>query len=146
MYICEFCGNLKEELSSYHSYDNVDGNPSMSGRIDEEDTQCTRCWGEYVEAIECKLCGEWTNAKNGDICDECLKKEMTLERAIEFSKECDSDYTVDLPAFFGFYTPKEIEEILVKHILSTNTKEQANVIEYCSNDIDNFRDFIKDKI
>ena len=144
MYICEHCGELREELPCSKYYDRVDGNWAMSGWVEEEDNECS-CGGTFVEATECPVCGEWTNPKEGNICKECLKEEMTLENAIEYSRECGFGYEIELPDFFEFYTAKEIEEILIKHILSTKTKEQGNVKEYCENDISCFSDFLERK-
>lgn len=144
MYICESCGEVKEELPCSRYYDRVDGNWAMSGWVEEEDKECS-CGGTFVEATECAVCGEWINPKNGRICEDCLKAEMTLENAIEFSEKCGGTYNVELPDFFEIYTEKEIKEILIKHIMSTLHKEQRSVEEYCKEDISCFSDFIENK-
>lgn len=144
MYICEHCGELIEELPSERYYDRVDGNWAMSGWVEEEDNSCS-CGGDFVEAVKCKICGEWTNPQESNICKECLKEEMTLENAIEYSREYGYGYEIELPDFFKIYSQKEIEEILVKHIRSTKGKEQSNVIDYCEHDIGCFSEFIETK-
>ena len=143
MYICEDCGNVVEETPTLSYYDRVDGNWAMSGEI-TVDGSC-ECGGNFVKAIECPICGEWINPEQGKICKECLEKEMTLENAIEFSKECGGFYSAELPDFFALYTAQEIEEILVKHIMSTEHKEQRSIEEYCKEDIYSFSDFIENK-
>lgn len=141
MYICENCGDLVDEVPSHTHYDRVDGNWAMSGYTTEE--ECCSCGGNYVEAVECKICGEYINPNDGRICKECLKEEMTLENAVEYSRECGCGYEVVLPDFFEIYTQKEIEEILIKHILSTEHKEQRAIKDFCESDIGCFSDFIE---
>lgn len=143
MYICRDCGEVVEELPTRVYYDYVDGNWLMSG-YSEEELSC-RCGGTFVEAVECPVCGEWINPENGRICEDCLKAEMTLENAIEFSEKWGRTYEVELPDFFEIYDEKEIKEILVKHIMSTEHKEQRSVEEYCKEDISCFSDFIENK-
>jgi len=143
MYICRECGSLVHETTTHRYYDRVDGNWAMSGYVEE--SNCCSCGGDFVEAENCKICDAWINPEHGKICEECLKEEMTIDNAIEYSRKYGYGYSVDLPDFFEIYTANEIEEILKAYIISTEDKGEKNVKEYCENDISCFSNFLENK-
>ena len=81
MYICEICGDVVDEIPTYTYYEKVDGNWAMSGYI-TEDKPC-HCGGDYVKAVECKICGEYMPKYEGEVCESCKKEYPNWEEMIE---------------------------------------------------------------
>ena len=151
MYICENCGKLREELSSYDYFDNVDGNPSMSGRAHEEDTYCNSCWGHFVEAVECKICGEWTDANKGNICENCLKEHTNITTAIAYADKTMDKNEVKINSFIAdLFDENQIDYILknaiVEMVNSGNYNKEffdKKVKDFCYNDKSHFIDYLE---
>ena len=72
MYICNRCGETTDEVETYTEMHGAEGT-SNYGAI-TFDKEC-HCGGNFVEAKQCNLCGEWFDPDNmyDGICVECLK-------------------------------------------------------------------------
>ncbi len=86
MYICDTCGEVREELDTHTYYDRVAGNSMMSGYTTEIDDSCS-CGGTFVEAVECPICGDWANPdENEGIHEECYKEKChDLETVVKYA-------------------------------------------------------------
>lgn len=90
-YKCNKCGDIVDEEEITSSYWEDRGEfwgRSCSEKMVEIDYECKKCFGEYEEAYECKICGNFflENQLYEGYCKECLEDEMTDKNVKEFFK------------------------------------------------------------
>lgn len=110
MYICDRCGKVIDKLEIKSYYHHVDGNPSMSGYMNEI-MDCT-CGGQFTEANICQHCGkiyDSTQLINNILCPECLKQYLTRAN-IEYYARLNGDYD-------DVFTGEETEEEVINYAL-----------------------------
>jgi len=118
MFICESCGNTREELLTYkESRGNFpDGNNSEM----VTDCECS-CGGNYVEATKCLSCGDWFNDSDnlGGICSSCFDKFADFENALDYGEEEKGNIHIN-----GFlasqFTEIQINEILKRELVEAH--------------------------
>lgn len=137
MYVCNRCGATTDEIESYTEWHGAEGT-SNYGEI-TFDKPC-RCGGNFVEAKECNLCGEWFDPDNmyDGICEECLKKETTEENAYKLGEECKE--SVKINGFLkSVFDTEEIVQIL-KNAYNDLPQYYKNkhTNKYCLEDITDF--------
>ena len=96
---------------------------------------CPHCNGEFVDAVECKICGSYHEADTPHwygYCDECLENEATFEMAMEIGKY--NKESVQLNGLLTYmFTNEEIEKILLDYAANNQNKER-NAKAYCLDD------------
>lgn len=147
MMICNNCGYLCHEddigtVSEYRGechgvecYENV------------SDT-CPHCHGDFVKAVECKICGSYHDKANdenycGGYCLECLENKATFEAAVDIGN--DNKESVRLNGLLThMFTESEIEKILLDYALAHQNGEN-NAKTYCLDDLYCFTEYLDDK-
>jgi hypothetical protein len=81
MYKCNNCGKIVEKLKE------VEPTYQECGYVED---YCS-CGGQYVDAYQCKECGEWFTEEelDGGICEECIDSSINLQTVFEYVNECD---------------------------------------------------------
>ncbi len=112
-YICRKCEEVFDEDELNTVRDRVS---DYAGGSYETFCECT-CGGEYAEAKQCCDCGEYfaEDEMSGEYCSECLKKQATIENAIESGKDADTEISINGFAAYVFST-EEINKILIDAI------------------------------
>lgn len=134
MYICERCGNVIED-DEFPTEVQCHGYTSLGDSFDETIDGCCSCGGEYVEAYQCKVCGEWFSEDDlcYDVCDDCRKAYATVSYALEQGKNDTTTVTIN-----GFVadalTEEEINRILAKWMTENFTDGSKVVVDYLNND------------
>lgn len=145
MLICNRCGELKRE-EDIRSFSECHGHTSLGQRLEEKcyDYDCP-CGGEFVEAKECKVCGEWfDNTDLEGVCEGCLEKYETVGDALSYG-EFDMQ-SVDINGFVVSVIPKEqINAILTKWVEENVVDNSKVVTKYCEQDLLAFSDYVRDK-
>ena len=144
MFVCKNCGELREELKTIKQHC---GETTLGNQICEiiEDDTCD-CGGKFVEATECKLCGEWfDNTELDGVCEVCLEEYETVGTALEIGNE--NPETVE--GINGFaasvLTVEQINKILCKWVEENFVDHSKEVVKYCEEDKFYFSDFLADK-
>lgn len=137
MYVCNRCGEVTDELESYTEMHGAEGT-SNYGPI-TFDKEC-HCGGNFVEAKQCNLCGEWFDPDTlyDGICEDCLKKATTEENAYKLGEECKE--SVEINGFLkSVFDTDEIEQIL-KNAYEDLPQYYKNrdATNYCLDDIEAF--------
>lgn len=71
MYLCLDCENIFEEPEYFMDIDDSDDAAS------EMKKGCPHCGGEYIETVQCSICGQWVTGEYVEmhdgtiVCDEC---------------------------------------------------------------------------
>lgn len=71
MYRCESCSHLFEEGEEKVL---VEPHEHFGTPCEETFYVCPMCEGDYTEVEICKICGEYTDKRNDEICEECRIK------------------------------------------------------------------------
>ena len=140
MYMCERCGCLVEEIPTDFE---CRGYSSLGDRFEEEvDGRC-ECGGEFGEAIQCPICGEWGLENDYGVCDECFKEHETVENALglgEYNTE-----SVEINEFIAKVLGEEqINKILAKWVEENFVDHSAQVVDYCREDRYAFADYLEE--
>jgi hypothetical protein len=140
MYICEDCGNTREELKEeYIAVGNFpDGNNGFCDTISDCD-----CGGEYVEAVKCKECGDWASELFNGFCEDCLKGEATISNAILYGDTKKEAVNVN-GLFVKVFGEAQINSILQSAFFElTSLGERINnANEFCIKDKEEFSEFL----
>ena len=141
-YICKDCGKVfdgDEIERRYESRGEFWGVPCS-----EEIAVCPRCGGDFNEAKQCKICGEWIDDDDWDICEDCLKKHKTIDNCIEIGEEIEMDISIN--GFLSFiYSKEDIEKVLVEHLKKDAEKAKEYVDRFCYDDMSYFVDRVLEK-
>lgn len=151
MYICDKCGKLCEDddLPTYEEDFGYDTGVGWRSAKQTFVDNCS-CGGEFVEAKECAICGEWFTDDeiiNG-YCKECLEEEMTYENAIKCGSE--NEESVAINGFLAScFDSSEIEEILLKTLNETKELMPSRIDEYvkayCKDDLYYFAGWLEEQ-
>ena len=137
MYICNNCGNTKDELRLCRQ-----GSEFGNQTVYEEyyDDSCS-CGGYFDEAEECACCGEYMSGDNYIICEACLEKEAMYENAKEYGDENKEE--VEINGFYAnAFSADKIEEILDRELKNSSSAKEA-AKRYCHEDTGCFADFLE---
>lgn len=144
MFVCNHCGELRENLETIKQ--NC-GHTSLGASIDETLTidEC-KCGGKFVEATECKVCGEWfDNSEMNNVCEVCFDEYETVGEALEIGAE----NTESIEGINGFVasvlSAEQINKILTKWVEENFTDHSEDVVKYCEEDKFYFSDYLADK-
>lgn len=109
---------------------------------------CERCGGDFVEATECEVCGEWfDNCEGHGICEVCFDEYETYEDAVDIGKEDLKTVKVELNGFTAsVLTPDKIAEILDDWVAKNYANDKTAIVKYCESDMDYFTNWILDKV
>lgn len=146
MYICERCGEVVEEIPT--GYD-CHGRTSLGMELSEEVDRPCRCGGEFVEAEECKCCGEWFNPNDpyvsnphSEVCEECFDTYNSVSDALGFGAE----YTDTIDGINGFVAKalsvEQINKILTRWVEENFVDACAEVKKYLKENKSDFGDFL----
>ena len=148
MYICNRCGNLCEddELPTYEEDFGFETGVGWKAMKQTFVDTCS-CGGDFVEARECALCGEYFDKEEGwRVCKHCLEEGATYENALAVGEE--NKDSVKINGFLAnVFTESQIEEILqreldqARKLTPTDINEQAK--QYCLDDSDYFGDWLE---
>lgn len=140
MYKCVECGYFFNEPDSWLD----DRGEHFGTPCYEVEYGCPKCKGDYEEAAPCKICGELfvEDELNGGVCDECFDKyRYDLEMWLKIGE--NEKQSAKINSFvYGFFTDKEIEEILTREIVDA-IKINPSV---CGDLIDENRDWWGEKL
>ena len=145
MLICNKCGMLKNE-DEIESYYECHGTTSLGARLEEQcfDYDCD-CGGEFVEALECEVCGEWfDNTDLHGVCECCIEEYETVGDAILYGEE--DMHSVDINGFVSsVISTEQINAILIKWVEENVIDHSKVVIKYCEKDKSSFSDFVYER-
>ena len=144
MYICNRCGKLIDELptsSQCHGY------TGLGDELREEfaETECS-CGGEFVEARQCKICGEYYSDEDYpyDVCECCAEEYETVGHALEYGEQRKEK--VEINGFiYSVLSNEQINEILTKWVEENFTDHSKYVRDYCEDDKFDFSEFCIEK-
>lgn len=140
MMICEDCGYTADsrDIGTRESYlCTIDG----KSYYEEIPNSCPECKGEFVPAVECKICGAYHKSEEFwyGVCDKCLENKATVENAIELGN--DDKEKIEINGFLlTVFKESEIQEILMREAEKKNIAELAK--KYCLNDKTAFTEFV----
>lgn len=143
MYICERCGEVRDEDELrecservFNCYGEYMGSKSYQ-------SDCS-CGGEFVEAGECEICGEYI-VPGERVCNNCIEEYATVENAILFGAQADCLGIIKINGFLEeCFTASEIENILRAHL---ENKDLLKAKKFCIEDNkDGFIEFIKENL
>lgn len=107
---------------------------------------CPHCNGEFVDAVECKICGSYHEADRlhwYGYCNECLEKEANFEMATEIGR--DNKESVEVNGLIThMFNTEEIETILLDYAKNHQNRER-NGKTYCLDDTICFTEYLDDK-
>lgn len=148
MYICDNCGCTcdDDDLPIYeedYGFETGIGFKSMKQTFVDN---CS-CGGNFVEAQECEMCGEYfaEDDLEGGVCKECLEQNATFDNAIELGDE--NKDTVEINGFYASaFTLSEIEEILKRELVEAKKlapdKINTDAKNYCLDDKSYFGEWL----
>jgi len=112
MLICDRCGALMNEDDAQYDTRNSDVGDFI---------KCCSCGGDWIEATECKICGEWFNdEKSRNVCDYCLEENATFENALKMGDEEDCQENIKLNGYLiAEFSKSRIEQILTNILRET---------------------------
>ena len=147
MYICECCGNVvcDYELQTRKDFKPVEMTCHTDWCYETMNAPC-ECGGEFVEAVQCAVCGKYKEKDEYSVCDECLEEAETLENALEYGAEAEE--TIEINGFLAqVFSNTEIEEILVRELNNARNSfmkpfVQEMISEYVNEDRGTFSDFV----
>ena len=126
-YDCEatFFGpkNVSERVGEYH------GEPAYTSYA-----CCPECGGNFDEAIQCKICGEWffEDELDDGICEMCIDEEKekyhdNVKSCLEILKDEKKKIEIN-PVLAMLLKPSVIEQILTEYVLN-NSFDCKDVVE-----------------
>lgn len=129
---CNYCGKVVDEDELGVCSEGVFNNYGEYMGSKYYQAECS-CGGEFVEADECELCGEWfldDELTNG-FCDDCLESEMTFENAEKFGAE-ENCLNYFYECVLGI---DKINEILGKYLREYNVaSDETKATSFCKED------------
>lgn len=138
MYICNLCGDTKEELNTAKNWSEC-GNQMVCEVV--SDDSCS-CGGNYEEAETCPLCGEYITADK-ILCDDCVESETTVETALEHGEVYKE--VIELNGFLTTIFPASVIERILKEVLENSLDKGELARRYCAEDDYCFREFLIEK-
>ena len=143
MFVCKKCGNLVEQIPTTKQ---CHGHTSLGQRLEETVDCLCHCGGEFVEATECKVCGEWfDNSDMNNVCEVCIEEYETVGEALEIGAE----NTESVEGINGFVanvlSVEQINKILTKWVEENFIDHSTEVIKYCEEDKLYFSEWIQQK-
>lgn len=143
MYICEDCGVITEELTSY-----TQSHLCGEGWVEETlyEGECSHCGGALVEAKVCPVCKvTYINGETEFMCTNCVEDNSTFENAKGMGAEVEDKVRINGLWSFAF-TSCEINEILEKAFKEMPEELQKKYIkEYCEEDTSYLADFVEER-
>ena len=135
MLVCARCGTVIEDSELQYDYEDYG----------EEVALPCRCGGDFVEATQCSICGEWfDNDGLHGVCECCFEEYETVGEALAMGEENTED--VDINGFIATVLTKEqINNILTKWVEENFTDHSSAVIKYCENDKSYYSDWLAEK-
>jgi hypothetical protein len=143
MFVCKNCGNLVEEIPTIKQ---CHGHTSLGQPLTETIDGLCSCGGDFTEATQCKICGEWfDNTELDGVCEVCIEEYETVGTALEIGNE--NPETVE--GINGFaasvLTVEQINKILTKWVEENFVDHSKDVVKYCEDDKFYFSDYLADK-
>lgn len=144
MYICDNCGDTREELATYRYYDKVDGNSMMSGWVEEVEDSCS-CGGTYTEAAICPLCGLYM-PEDKQVCDNCVEEySRDFELVSKYAQSTGEEEYLDfLVKFIGTERVISFLSERAKELYKLLPSLASRCKEYAEEYIDDFISFLKE--
>lgn len=99
---------------------------------------------------KCIICGNAVENEDYEICNNCVRKNITLENVLGLGKDSGDKVEINgfIASFFKSYID-EMEDILIEHIRNKCKSDPDNVQtalrEYVDEDIDSFVWFLEEK-
>lgn len=147
MLICDRCGQViaEEDLDLTHDRDYVNNGVGRECVRDDEFYKECGCGGDWVDATECKVCGEWFNDEHyRKVCDDCLDENATFENAIKMGDEEYCQHEVKINGYLANeFSTDQIEAILERELVEAEKLGTAlSYREYLFNDKDAYADWL----
>jgi hypothetical protein len=135
--ICECCGNVQEldEIETVKSYLGTAGDCPVYENII---SPCSRCNGTFVEAVECKNCGNYTTEEDNHygLCNLCVAEYSTEEIAFILGEKAPEKVSIN--SFVRYlFSENEINDILKNYIPQkfTPTELENMIKEFCGQEM-----------
>jgi hypothetical protein len=137
VYICEDCGKLVEEEPCEVEHCSLSDEFPDYTVPQKTPIECS-CGGEFVEAVQCKNCGEYFANDYISICQSCRDDYRNLDTVLEIGSDWENKISLN-----GFlmtvFTKEDIELILLDTLKNFGEdKVKEAVDKYCEDDIDYF--------
>lgn len=105
MFKCDSCGKCEKQLPLCRDTIDFDG---YTYTIQEFGYDVCECGGEFKDAKECPICGEWFIEEDFDCCDKCFEESLNKETIVGLGYN-----QFDINDFFrSVFSDTEINEIL----------------------------------
>ena len=142
MFICNECGKIVERLPMGKQ---CHGHTSLGFAIEEKVVEPCSCGGEFVEATECKVCGNhFDNSNLFGVCESCLEEHETVGEALKIGNINHEDVAIN-----GFIakvlSADQINYILRRWVEENFVDHSRDVVRYCESDKSYFSEWIEDK-
>lgn len=136
MFICTDCGkSIGDDELMFH----VESHGER--RADDCD-----CGGEFVEAVECEICGRYMAGDDARIvCDNCVSENSTFETACEIGNENKEKIEIN-GFFYEIFTEEEVNEILLEHAKKKVFGDENLVNKFIRSDVWYFEDWLLGKL
>lgn len=143
--ICENCGYSAsvDEIGTQESYLCTLEGHDYYERVTNT---CPHCNGEFLDAVECKICGSLHRADEDGwfgYCEECLDKEANFDIATDIGRDNKESVMVN-GLITHMFSAEEIEAILLDYAKNHQDRER-NGKTYCLDDTICFTDYLDDK-
>lgn len=148
MYICKDCGDTFDVAKSATEFQ-----PYGNGYVAEpEHYVCPYCGGEFEEAQQCEICGEYCTSSDihNGVCSYCLEEEFDdIDRLIQYSDSITKGGEINDFVKWCFKNNTEKMNSALKEALklyfSLNKSIYAKFLtEYIAEDPDNMADWVKE--
>jgi hypothetical protein len=135
MLVCNHCGKIIEESELGYGYE----------PHGERTPDCCSCGGDFIEATQCKICGEWFDGSDlHGVCEACLEENETVGEALEYGKERTEDVRIN-----GFVanvlSVEHINKILEKWVEENFIDHGTPTRRYLENDVSEYSEYLIDK-
>ena len=113
MLICDRCGELMNEDDAQYDTRNSDVGDFIKG--------CS-CGGDWVDATECRICGQWFNDELYiKVCEECLDDNANFENALKVGNEEECQQEIKINGYLAYeFSTNQIEQVLIKLLRETH--------------------------
>ena len=113
MFICEKCGKVIEDYE-FPMSKQCHGYTSLGQPLTETIAGHCTCGGDFIEATQCKVCGEWfDNDGMHGVCECCLDNYSTVNDALDFGENAKLEVEVN-GIVAELLTEEQINKILRK--------------------------------
>lgn len=145
MFVCKNCGKLIEDYE-LPTAKQCHGYTSLGQPLTETIDGLCSCGGEFTEATQCEICGEWfDNTELDGVCEVCLEEYETVGTALEIGAE-NPETIEGINGFIkSVLSVEQMNKILTKWVEENFIDHSNAVVKYCEEDMPYYSDWVKNK-